>query len=328
MLSFAGPLVVVGADRYLLAVHGQEIEQAVKRIELWPARARHAACVLTLLARTEAVVACLCAMENRPRRVDIHSANSVTFLASTINHYVSSIVRGALMRNESTQTGLPTIPQMIMVDTATTLIEGLVVAILIVSQRRSAEDCVVDSAAARPGGDLARIVAALLARRRFARYKVAPGAGCTRPFATSKRRCGADDHGGRAQVAGLYRPAGGRPESLAVAGDGDVRCRRSALESVRRPRRGQRRRTTTGLRAQPASPRPPQPDWCYRSPRCWRACSTRLWEGRCSSGASDGHWREGSPVPGLYGGPHRRIHRSSAAIACMASSGLGPFMSA
>ena len=87
--------------------------------------------LLTLLARSEAVTACLHAMDTRPGRVDIHAANSLTFLAGTINHYLSAIVRGALVKRLDPGRA-PTIPQMVVVDTATTLIEALVVAVLIV----------------------------------------------------------------------------------------------------------------------------------------------------------------------------------------------------
>ena len=58
-LGVAGPLVIVGAIAYLLAVHGQEIEQAVKRISFSELVLVTLLAFITLLARTEAVVACL-----------------------------------------------------------------------------------------------------------------------------------------------------------------------------------------------------------------------------------------------------------------------------
>jgi hypothetical protein len=116
---------------YLLARHGDEIREAAKRTSFGQLVIVTVLALLALLARTEAVVACLDAMGSRPHRVDVHSANSLTFLAATINHYVSSIVRGALMRKLDRPRS-PTIPQMIMVDTSTTLIEALVVGILVV----------------------------------------------------------------------------------------------------------------------------------------------------------------------------------------------------
>jgi hypothetical protein len=131
VVSVAGPLLVLGLLAYLLATHGHEIEQATKRTSIGQLFVVTGLSLLTLVARTEAVVACLNAMDSRPRRVDIHASNSLTFLAATINHYVSSIVRGGLLRRLDRERS-PTIPQMIMVDTATTLIEAFVVGLLIV----------------------------------------------------------------------------------------------------------------------------------------------------------------------------------------------------
>lgn len=131
IVSIAGPLLVVGVVAYLLASKGDHIEQAVKRTSAADLIVVTLLALLTLLARTEAVVACLNAMGARPARVDIHAANSLTFLAALINHYVSSIVRGALLRRLDRQRA-PTIPQMVMVDTATTLIEALIVGVLVV----------------------------------------------------------------------------------------------------------------------------------------------------------------------------------------------------
>lgn len=130
-LSIGGPLLVVGLMVYLLASHGRQIEKAARRASIGELLAVTLLALVTLLARTEAVVACLNAMGSRPRRLDIHAANSLTFLAALINHYASSIVRAALMRRLDRERS-PTIPQMIMVDTSTSLIEALVVGILIV----------------------------------------------------------------------------------------------------------------------------------------------------------------------------------------------------
>jgi hypothetical protein len=130
-VSVAGPLLVVGLLVYLLASRGHQIEQAAQRTTAAQLISVTLLALATLVARTEAVVACLNAMGSRPRRSDIHAANSLTFLAALINHYFSSIVRGALMQRIDRERS-PTIPQMIMVDTATTLIEGLVVGVLVV----------------------------------------------------------------------------------------------------------------------------------------------------------------------------------------------------
>jgi hypothetical protein len=131
IVSIVGPLIVVGLLAYLLASKGDQIEQAAQRTSAAELVGVTLLALLTLVARTEAVVACLNAMGARPRRRDIHAANSLTFLAALINHYASSIVRAALMQRIDRERS-PTIPQMIMVDTSTTLIEGIVVGVLIV----------------------------------------------------------------------------------------------------------------------------------------------------------------------------------------------------
>jgi hypothetical protein len=130
-LTIGGPLLVVALMVYLLASHGHQIVKAAQRASFGELLAVTLLALVALLARTEAVVACLTAMGSRPRRLDIHAANSLTFLAALINHYVSSVVRGGLIRRLDRERS-PTIPQMIMVDTSTSLIEALVVGILIV----------------------------------------------------------------------------------------------------------------------------------------------------------------------------------------------------
>lgn len=131
VVSVVGPLLVVGVLVYLIASRGGQIEQAARRTSAGDLVLVTALALVTLVARTEAVVACLNAMGARPTRTDIHAANSLTFLAALINHYVSSIVRAALMQRIDRERS-PTILQMVMVDTSTTLIEALVVAVLIV----------------------------------------------------------------------------------------------------------------------------------------------------------------------------------------------------
>lgn len=130
-LGIAGPLLVLGILAYLLAVHGHEILETARRMRFTQLLLVTGLALLTLLARTEAVAACLQAMKSRPHRVDIHAANSLTFLASTINHYVSAIARGALVKRLDPSRS-PSIPQMVVVDTATGLVEALLVALLIV----------------------------------------------------------------------------------------------------------------------------------------------------------------------------------------------------
>src|SRR5947209_6490249 len=78
ILSFVGPLLIIGLLAYLLAIHGGEVRRAAARVSLVDLIVVTLLAMLTLLARTECVVACLNAMGNRPRRIDIHSANSLT----------------------------------------------------------------------------------------------------------------------------------------------------------------------------------------------------------------------------------------------------------
>ncbi len=132
VLGVAGPLAIVGLLIYLIGSHGDQIAKAARRASAAELAGVTLLALLALLARTESVVACLNAMGGRPQRRDIHAANSLTFLAALINHYVSSVVRAALLRRIDRERS-PTIPQMIMVDTSTTLIEALVVGVLLVA---------------------------------------------------------------------------------------------------------------------------------------------------------------------------------------------------
>ena len=70
VVSVAGPLLVLGLLAYLLASHGHEIEQATKRTSIGQLFVVTGLSLLTLVARTEAVVACLNAMDSStaPRR--------------------------------------------------------------------------------------------------------------------------------------------------------------------------------------------------------------------------------------------------------------------
>jgi hypothetical protein len=151
---------------YLLAKNGEEIKQAAQRTSFGELVVVTLLALLTLVARTESVVACLNAMGGRPRRIDIHAANSLTFLAALINHYVSSVVRAALMRRLDRDRS-PSIPQMIMVDTSTTLIEALVVGVLIVVSASALKLAWWVPALVLLAG-IVGILAALLLRRRFA----------------------------------------------------------------------------------------------------------------------------------------------------------------
>jgi hypothetical protein len=129
--SLLGPLIVIGLIAYLVAGHGHEVATAVQRLGLSRVALVTALAVLSLVGRTQAVVACLAAMGNRVRKLDIHAANSLTMLAATINHYVSAVVRAALIRRIDPRSA-PTVPQMVLVDASTVAIEAPLVALLIV----------------------------------------------------------------------------------------------------------------------------------------------------------------------------------------------------
>jgi hypothetical protein len=172
-LSIAVPLLVIAVLVYVIAGHSHDILETVRRMKPPQLIGVTALALLTLLARTEAVVACLEAMRARPRRIDIHSSNSLTFLASTINHYFSSIVRGALIKRLDPARA-PTIPQMIVVDTATGLIEALVVAVLIVASSETLQLAWWIPLLVTVAG-LAAVVAALGMRRRFGHHQLLRG---------------------------------------------------------------------------------------------------------------------------------------------------------
>jgi hypothetical protein len=172
-VSIIVPLAILGVLVYLLSSKGHQIENAAKRTSPGALVAVTALGVLTLVLRTEAVVACLNAMGGRPARRDIHAANSLTFLAALINHYVSSIVRGALLRRIDPDRS-PTILQMVMVDTATSLIEALVVAVLIVVSA-SALNLHWWIPAAIVVAGVAGLLAALWVRRRFTHLAIFRG---------------------------------------------------------------------------------------------------------------------------------------------------------
>lgn len=173
IVSIAGPLLVIAVLVYLIASRGGQIDHAVKRTSADDLVLVTAMALLGLLARTEAVVACLNAMGARPRRADIHAANSLTFLAALINHYASSIVRGLLMRRLDRERS-PTVPQMIMVDTSTSLIEALVVAILIVVSAGALKLAWWVPVLIVLAG-IVGVVAALAVRRRFAHLPIFRG---------------------------------------------------------------------------------------------------------------------------------------------------------
>jgi hypothetical protein len=172
-LSIAGPLAVLGIFAYVVAQHGSAISTAAQRVSLGTLIVVTLLALVTLLARSEAVLACLAAMNTPWDRRDIHAANSLTFIVNTVNHYASSIVRAALVKRLDSRRA-PTITQMIMVDAATTLIEGVLVAVLIVvsaGELKLAWWIPVLAVVAAVAG----VGAALVIRRRFERFRAFRG---------------------------------------------------------------------------------------------------------------------------------------------------------
>ncbi|MFZ0044044.1 MAG: hypothetical protein WAK93_22235 [Solirubrobacteraceae bacterium] len=130
-ISTVGPAVFLAVVAYVIVEHGGEIAQAARRTPVTTLVAVTLLALIALLARSESAVACLTAMGDRPSRLDIHPASAAAFVVGTINHYVASPVRATVLKRLD-RGRAPTIPQMIMVDASTYLIEGLLAAILIV----------------------------------------------------------------------------------------------------------------------------------------------------------------------------------------------------
>jgi hypothetical protein len=126
-----GPVVVVAALVYVLATHGHEIAHAASRVSAGTLAIITALSMVALLGRSEVVLACMGAMPRRPGRPDVYASSSLAFLLSTINHYVGSIVRAAVLKRLD-PTNAPTIPQMMVIDGCTTLIEGLLAGLLLI----------------------------------------------------------------------------------------------------------------------------------------------------------------------------------------------------
>jgi hypothetical protein len=174
ILSVGVPLVVVGVLAYVVAAHGHDILDTAKRLKPSELVAITALALVTLICRTEAVIVCLDAMPgSRPERVDVHSANSLTFVASNINHYFSAIVRGALVKRLDASRA-PTIPQMVVVDTATGLVEALVVAVLVVASAATLSLAWWVPALIVAAG-VAGVVAVIALRRRFGHVQLLRG---------------------------------------------------------------------------------------------------------------------------------------------------------
>jgi uncharacterized membrane protein YbhN (UPF0104 family) len=174
VLSVGVPLVVLGVLVYVIAAHGHDIVETAKRLKPSELLAITALALVTLICRTEAVIVCLDAMPGtRPQRVDVHSANSLTFVASNVNHYFSAVVRGALVKRLDASRA-PTIPQMVVVDTATGLIEALVVAVLVVASAATLNLAWWVPALIIAAG-VAGVIAVIVLRRRFGHVNLLRG---------------------------------------------------------------------------------------------------------------------------------------------------------
>lgn len=126
-----GPVVVIAALVYVLVTHGHEIGRAISQVSAGTLAIITALSMIALLARSEVVLACMGAMPRRPGRPDVYASSSLAFLLSTVNHYVGSIVRAAVLKRLD-PANAPTIPQMMVIDGCTTLIEGVLAGALLI----------------------------------------------------------------------------------------------------------------------------------------------------------------------------------------------------
>jgi hypothetical protein len=173
LTSLGGTLAVVGVLIYLVAEHGSEVRQAASHVSAATLGAVTALSLITLLARSEEAAACMAAMDRRPRRLDIHSASSIAFLLSTLNHYIASPVRAGILQRLD-RPRAPTILQMVLVDGSTYLIEGLLAAVLLVVSAGALKlDWWMPVLAIL--GAAGALAVAFVARRRFERYTMFRG---------------------------------------------------------------------------------------------------------------------------------------------------------
>jgi hypothetical protein len=173
VISFGGPIAMIGVIAYVLVAHGGDIGRAADRASAATLIGVTALALAALVARSEIVVSCLTAMGDRPRRDDMYAANSFAFVVSTISHYLASPVRAGLLRRLDPERA-PTIPQMVLVDGSTYLIEGLLAALLVIvsaTTLKLAWWMVVLTVAAA----LAALGVALAIRRRFGHLPIFRG---------------------------------------------------------------------------------------------------------------------------------------------------------
>ena len=173
LIGLAGPLALLGVMAFVVVNHHGEISRAWSRTSFATLAAVTLLALLTLVARSEAAVACLTAMGDRPSRLDIHPASAAAFVVSMLNHYLASPVRAAVLKRLD-RGRAPTIPQMILVDAATYLVEGLLAAVLLVI---SASTLKLQwwMPVLAVAGALTALAIALTMRRRFARHPALRG---------------------------------------------------------------------------------------------------------------------------------------------------------
>jgi hypothetical protein len=129
--TLAGPLIFLAVIAYVVTQHGGDIDRAVSRTSFGTLVIVILLAMVALVARSETAVACLTAMGDRPSRLDIHPASAAAFVVGTVNHYVASPARAAVLKRLDPARA-PSIPQMMLVDASTYLIEGLLAAALLV----------------------------------------------------------------------------------------------------------------------------------------------------------------------------------------------------
>jgi hypothetical protein len=131
-LSLLFPLAVFALIGYAIASHSGDLTRVVKHASIDALILVTVLGLLALLARAEMAVACLEAMGDRPSRWHIHAASALGFVVSTVNHYIVTPVRASLLKRLDRERA-PTIPQMILVDGSTYLIEGLLAAVVLLA---------------------------------------------------------------------------------------------------------------------------------------------------------------------------------------------------
>jgi uncharacterized membrane protein YbhN (UPF0104 family) len=129
--GLAGPLIFLAVIAYVISQHGGDIDRAATRTSFGTLVLVTLLAGVALVARSETAVACLTAMGDRPSRLDIHPASAAAFVVGTVNHYVASPARAAVLKRLDPERA-PSIPQMLLVDASTYLIEGLLAAALLV----------------------------------------------------------------------------------------------------------------------------------------------------------------------------------------------------